>query len=48
MKREKKLLAKGLEKLARTAVKVNSENRCFMYGHQPLEPKGIKNFLSAK
>ncbi|MBR4670551.1 MAG: cyclic lactone autoinducer peptide [Butyrivibrio sp.] len=48
MKGEKKILAKGLEKLSRAAVKVNSENRCMMYGHQPLAPKGLKSFLSAK
>ncbi|RKM53918.1 cyclic lactone autoinducer peptide [Butyrivibrio sp. X503] len=46
--REKNVLAKGLEKLSRKTLKVNSEKRCYMYLHQPREPKGIKNFLLSK
>ena len=46
--REKKVLAKGLERLSRRAVKNTAETRCMMYGHQPLAPKGLKSFLSSK
>ena len=46
--REKKVLAKGLEKLSRLALKRSTDTRCIMWGHQPLAPKGLKDFLSSK
>ena len=46
--RKKKVLAKGLERLSRLAVRNTVETRCMMYGHQPLVPKEMKSFLSSK
>ncbi len=44
MEKKKMGTAKALEKIARYSAKATVQTRCIVIGHQPKQPKNIKNF----